>query len=164
MVEEMISVGNCPKCGHFPTQFVAVEGGEDYYIHLPNAPHCDVRSAGDRVQELEDSIAKVDRVIGGGLPDEKQAERVARAFWRRIYPYRNDYEKELPKDCPVEFVANMSTALCALDLPGTEPPWRRAMKRLVFAARTSGSVPDQELMNACAACEALLNDYPEGGA
>ena len=46
--------------------------------------------------------------------DEKTAERVARAFWRRIYPYRNEYPKELPSPCPVEFSANMWTALGAL--------------------------------------------------
>ena len=45
---------------------------------------------------------------------EKDAEKVVRAFWRRIYDYRNDYGKELPEDCPVEFVANMATALTAL--------------------------------------------------
>lgn len=49
---------------------------------------------------------------------EKQAEWVARAFWRRIYPFRNDFGRELPAQCPVEFGANMATALGALSLPG----------------------------------------------
>lgn len=45
---------------------------------------------------------------------EEEAEKVARAFWRRIYNYRNEYGKELPENCPVEFVVSMATALCAL--------------------------------------------------
>ena len=47
------------------------------------------------------------------------AERVARAFWRRIQPYvaEREYARELPYPCPVEFAAHMSTALLALDLP-----------------------------------------------
>ncbi|HAC30678.1 MAG TPA: hypothetical protein DCF82_23170 [Marinobacter hydrocarbonoclasticus] len=57
-----------------------------------------------------------------GLADEKQAERVVRAFWRRIYPYRNDYDKELPEKLPVEFLAHMTTALCALASPIAAQP------------------------------------------
>lgn len=40
-----------------------------------------------------------------------QVNQVARAFWRRIYVYRNDYGIELPKPLPVEFMAHMATAL-----------------------------------------------------
>jgi hypothetical protein len=46
-----------------------------------------------------------DRLIGG----------IARAFWRRIEPYKNKYGPELPDDMPVEFVAHMGTALVMLD-------------------------------------------------
>lgn len=40
---------------------------------------------------------------------------VIRAFWRRIEPFKNDYNKELPKDLPVEFRAHFNTALTILD-------------------------------------------------
>jgi hypothetical protein len=46
-----------------------------------------------------------------------QVMQVARAFWRRIYPYRNDYGIELPKPLPVEFMAHMATALMWADKP-----------------------------------------------
>ncbi|MFL1404232.1 hypothetical protein ACJO2E_02665 [Marinobacter sp. M1N3S26] len=73
-----------------------------------------VRRIWDEVRRALLTAAPTAHVEGGGVPEEKTAERVVRAFWRRIYPYRNNYGKELPDDCPVEFVANMATALCAL--------------------------------------------------
>jgi hypothetical protein len=48
---------------------------------------------------------------------DSQVNAVARAFWRRIYPYRNDYERELPDKLPVEFFAHMATALSWADNP-----------------------------------------------
>lgn len=39
---------------------------------------------------------------------------IVRAFWRRVYPFRNDYGKELPLDMPIEFSASMGTALTLL--------------------------------------------------
>ena len=42
-------------------------------------------------------------------------EGLARAFWRRIEPYKNDYDKELPDVLPIEFRAHMTTALLVLD-------------------------------------------------
>lgn len=42
-------------------------------------------------------------------------ERIARAFWRRIDAYKNDYEKELPEELPVEFASFMATALSQAD-------------------------------------------------
>ena len=47
--------------------------------------------------------------------DEKTRDGIIRAFWRRIYPYRNDYEKELPEVIPVEFRASMETAFLLLE-------------------------------------------------
>lgn len=41
-------------------------------------------------------------------------ERFIRAFWRRIEPYKNDYEIELPEKMPVIFRASMETALLAI--------------------------------------------------
>lgn len=46
---------------------------------------------------------------------DSQVNAVARAFWRRIYAYRNDYDIELPKPLPVEFMAHMATALTWVD-------------------------------------------------
>lgn len=63
----------------------------------------------------------------GAVPDEEtnfcalnsitdsQVNAVARAFWRRIYAYRNDYGIELPRPLPVEFMAHMATALTWVD-------------------------------------------------
>lgn len=45
----------------------------------------------------------------------KTIENIARAFWRRIEMYKNDYGKELPEELPVEFRASMETALMLLD-------------------------------------------------
>lgn len=39
---------------------------------------------------------------------------VIRAFWRRIYSYRNDFQKELPEVMPLPFLCSMQTAMLAL--------------------------------------------------
>lgn len=46
--------------------------------------------------------------------DHPQFENFIRAFWRRIEPYKNDFAKELPEELPVQFRANMATALLQL--------------------------------------------------
>lgn len=48
---------------------------------------------------------------------DDQVRKVAKAFWRRIYAYRNDYGIELPDPMPVEFMAHMATALTWVDKP-----------------------------------------------
>ena len=46
---------------------------------------------------------------------DAQVEGIVRAFWRRIYTYRNDHGgKELPKPLPAIFKAHMTTALLLL--------------------------------------------------
>lgn len=40
---------------------------------------------------------------------------VSRAFWRRIEPYKNDFERELPEELPVQFRSFMGTALSWLE-------------------------------------------------
>ena len=40
---------------------------------------------------------------------------IARAFWRRIEPYKNEFESELPEKLPVQFSSFMGTALSWLD-------------------------------------------------
>jgi hypothetical protein len=46
---------------------------------------------------------------------DDQVKKVVRAFWRRIYCYRNDYGIELPSPLPIEFMAHMATALKWID-------------------------------------------------
>jgi hypothetical protein len=47
---------------------------------------------------------------------DAQVNAVARSFWRRIEPYKNDYGRELPEQLPVEFFAHMATALSWLEM------------------------------------------------
>jgi hypothetical protein len=43
-------------------------------------------------------------------------EQIVRAFWRRIYVYRNDYDgNELPGKLPIPFQCSMGTALTLID-------------------------------------------------
>lgn len=50
----------------------------------------------------------------GAIEENPNFEAFIRAFWRRIEPYKNDYDKELPEKLPVEFKAHMATAFLAL--------------------------------------------------
>ena len=61
-------------------------------------------------------IGKKLYVADGDLEDHPMFDAFIRAFWRRIEPYKNQYGKELPKEMPVEFSANMMTALMTFDL------------------------------------------------
>ena len=56
---DLISVGNCPDCEHFPTQFVKDPGGREYVRHLANAKRCRAYSEADRVQELEEVLREI---------------------------------------------------------------------------------------------------------
>jgi len=47
------------------------------------------------------------------LSEHPDFENFIRAFWRRIYVYKDKYGKELPEELPVEFRASMATALLA---------------------------------------------------
>lgn len=47
---------------------------------------------------------------------QEMIDGVCRAFWRRIEPFKNLHERELPKEVPVEFRAHMGTALSLLDI------------------------------------------------
>ncbi len=44
------------------------------------------------------------------IEEHPNFEAFIRAFWRRIEPYKNDYDKELPKEMPGEFVWAVGTA------------------------------------------------------
>ena len=48
-------------------------------------------------------------------PENRDIDIIARAFWRRIEPYKYDFKKELPREMPVEVRAAMGTALSAID-------------------------------------------------
>jgi len=64
-----------------------------------------------RMKQLIQSLQKQmeERTIS-----DQQVNAVARAFWRRIEPYKTKYGKELPDPLPVEFSAHMGTALTVL--------------------------------------------------
>lgn len=49
------------------------------------------------------------------MKTEKFINAVSRAFWRMIEPYKNDFERELPENLPVQFQSFMGTALSQLD-------------------------------------------------
>lgn len=53
-MSELIKVGTCPKCGHFPTQFIATDTGILAALHL--AP----------TGEDDPAVASARRAIVGG--------------------------------------------------------------------------------------------------
>lgn len=77
---------------------------------------------------------------------DSQVNAVARAFWRRIYAYRNDYGIELPKPLPVEFMAHMATALTWVDKEPspriTEQDAREIAKSVANVIRLKESIVD----------------------
>ena len=49
------------------------------------------------------------------MKTEKFINAVSRAFWRRIEPYKNEFDSELPEKFPVQFSSFMGTALSQID-------------------------------------------------
>jgi hypothetical protein len=49
------------------------------------------------------------------LPKSSKFNAFIRAFWRRINAHKNDFDKELPEEMPVQFRASMETALLVFD-------------------------------------------------
>jgi hypothetical protein len=49
------------------------------------------------------------------LPNPPMFDAFIRAFWRRIDVHKNDFDKELPEEMPVQFRASMETALLVFD-------------------------------------------------
>ncbi len=47
--------------------------------------------------------------------DHPKFHRFIRALWRRIEPYKNDFEKDLPTPIPVVLRASTATALLVFD-------------------------------------------------
>jgi hypothetical protein len=55
------------------------------------------------------------------LPNHPMFDAFIRAFWRRIHAYKNDFEKELPEEMPVQLRASMETALLVFDKDNAHP-------------------------------------------
>lgn len=102
--------------------------GEDDSVLGNLVPADIVNALDDLTSELKAKLAEIEKQSPAvAVPEEEtnfcalksitdsQVNAVARAFWRRIYAYRNDYGIELPKPLPVEFMAHMATALTWVD-------------------------------------------------
>jgi len=103
-------------------------------------------------------IAKSESQCMLNTVDDDQVQKVIRAFWRRIYPYRNDYERELPNPMPVEFMSFMATALCWVDKPNIDHKAQRdelleKLRFLVDNDSINDSSIDKEIQNLIAKCE-----------
>ena len=65
-------------------------------------------------QATDESIANG---LRGSQPDHLEVvaadniDRFIRAFWKRIYPFRNKYERVLPAEMPIEFRVHCETAV-----------------------------------------------------
>lgn len=93
------------------------------------AEHFKLDSDDVTFENIDDLITKISAIEDYKAQEEKlnmhdtllktitdaQVNAVVRSFWRRIYPYRNNYEKELPDKLPVELKAFMTTALTWAD-------------------------------------------------
>jgi hypothetical protein len=68
--------------------------------------------------QTESGSVYIERLIRNDLPHvgppEGYMNNVIRAFWRRVFSYRNDFQKELPEKMPASFQADMETAMLAL--------------------------------------------------
>lgn len=108
--------------------------------------NCAERLAGALSQvEQPDSAAPNENYCALNTISDDQVRKVIRAFWRRIYPYRNDYEIELPNPIPVEFMSFMATALTWVDKPAHKP--QRITEQDLFAiidAYNNGSSDDSD--------------------
>ena len=96
--------------------------------HWQVCPKCEKSRFGTAIDTLRNGTAMNDPILmPRSLTEEQQqlcslksitdgeVEKVVRAFWRRIYHYRNNYDIELPTPLPVEFMAHMATALKFVD-------------------------------------------------
>lgn len=79
------------------------------------------RNSSEYAAKLQPALARLKEPRSGEV-DPSTVNAIARAFWRRIWGYRNNYDKELPERMPVEFSASMATALMHLQ---TKPDTNR---------------------------------------
>lgn len=84
-------------------------GGDDFTHWLPHPGSPDDLSPAVAVTDDKTNFCALKSIT------DSQVNAVARAFWRRIYAYRNDFGIELPRPLPVEFMAHMATALTWVD-------------------------------------------------
>ncbi len=65
-----------------------------------------------------------------------------RAFWRRVEPYKNDHEPELPEEIPVEIKCAFETASILL----RKPPvlWQHRFKEMNESCVNYGEFSDWE--------------------
>ncbi|MBE8232345.1 MAG: hypothetical protein HAW67_01325 [Endozoicomonadaceae bacterium] len=65
-------------------------------------------------QENTDLACKVS-TLSKPIEERKGYEGFIRAFWRRIEPFKDQYNKNLPSELPIEFKAHMATAWLVFD-------------------------------------------------
>ncbi len=85
---------------------------------------------------------------------DDQVQKVIRAFWRRIYPYRNDYGIELPNPMPVEFMSFMATALSWIDNHHIDYKAQSDELLATLKYHQEQTRPIQRTIDAIAKCEA----------
>lgn len=94
---------------------------QDWIISLsaPTPPSSDhFRDATKMVEQPDSEAPAIDsNNCALNTITDNQVGKVVRAFWRRIYPYRNNHERDLPAQIPVEFMSFMATALHWIDKP-----------------------------------------------
>jgi len=101
---------------------------------------------------------------------EKVIENVARAFWRRIEPYKGQFEKELSKPLPVHFSSFMTAAMMwahpgyARPAPRAAVPskWKEGLWRYGFTNMDFGLMPEGPYV-LLAQVESALAAAPEQG-
>lgn len=85
----------------------------DYWMYSP-----DFALEADKNQmeiDYKDEVAALKKRIKAlEVPNEKMVEAIARAFWRRIEPFKDKHGKELQDKLPIEFQCHMGTALTLL--------------------------------------------------
>lgn len=58
-MSEPIHIGNCPECGHFPSQLVGSDSALHYVIHLPDKSNCQA-GPHKRIHELEAQLKQAE--------------------------------------------------------------------------------------------------------
>ena len=93
------------------------------------------------------------------IESNKNFEGFIRAFWRRIEPHKNDYDKELPEELPIEFKAHMATASILLRQENEFEVMKKALERIAnpIAAMQDDAEAEGMLLNGGMAVQ-MAND------